>query len=285
MRRRFMSKNDATIFDTNNYLTIEALEDEFSVFFEQRIEYGIDGKGWKILEPFTYTPLIKAGQTLSFRGELTPTAYSGIGRFNLSKGCNLKGNCLSLIFGDDAADNLDLSGKDSCFYSLFEGSDGIKNVSPTFLPATTLAVHCYNSMFYGCTSLTTAPELPATTLANHCYSNMFYGCTSLTAAPKLPATTLAYGCYGNMFYNCTSLTVAPELPATTLADYCYDEMFRGCSKLNYIKMLATDISAPGCLSDWVSGVASTGTFVKNSAMTSLPTGYSGIPRGWAVQNA
>jgi hypothetical protein len=88
-----------------------------------------------------------------------------------------------------------------------------------------------------------------------------------------------------MFNGCTSLTTAPELPATTLADYCYIYMFRGCSKLNYIKMLATNISISGCLTNWVSNVSSTGTFVKNPAMTSLPTGKSGIPSGWTVVDA
>lgn len=34
-------------------------------------------------------------------------------------------------------------------------------------------------MFWGCTSLITAPELPATTLVNSCYTDMFNGCTSL----------------------------------------------------------------------------------------------------------
>jgi hypothetical protein len=34
-------------------------------------------------------------------------------------------------------------------------------------------------MFYGCTSLTTAPELPATTLVNKCYCVMFYNCRKL----------------------------------------------------------------------------------------------------------
>jgi hypothetical protein len=87
-----------------------------------------------------------------------------------------------------------------------------------------------------------------------------------------------------MFYYCTNLTTAPELPATTLADDCYYYMFYNCNKLNYIKMLATDISASGCLSNWVIGVASTGTFVKNPDMNSLPTGYSGIPSGWTVVN-
>ena len=85
----------------------------------------------------------------------------------------------------------------------------------------TLASYCYNYLFYGCTSLTTAPALPATTLADHCYESMFNGCTSLTTAAALPATTLAGSCYRNMFYGCSSLTTAPELPATTLADNCY----------------------------------------------------------------
>jgi hypothetical protein len=86
-------------------------------------------------------------------------------------------------------------------------------------------------MFYGCTSLTQAPELPAMTLASNCYDSMFQGCTSLIQVPELSATTLTEGCYQNMFYGCTSLTQAPELSATTLANYCYNGMFSGCSNI------------------------------------------------------
>ena len=85
-----------------------------------------------------------------------------------------------------------------------------------------------------------------------------------------------------MFQGCTSLTTAPELPATTLVSSCYQRMFINCINLNYIKMLATDISATNCLYYWVYNVSGTGTFVKNPAMTSLPTGISGIPSGWTV---
>ena len=60
---------------------------------------------------------------------------------------------------------------------------------------------------------------------------MFYGCTSLTTAPKLPATTLYEHCYDRMFHDCTNLTAIPALPATTLTDYCYDRMFKGCKSL------------------------------------------------------
>jgi hypothetical protein len=49
-------------------------------------------------------------------------------------------------------------------------------------------------------------------------------------------------------------------------------------------MLATDISADNCLTNWVKGVAATGEFTKASTMTSLTTGDSGIPSGWNVVN-
>lgn len=51
--------------------------------------------------------------------------------------------------------------------------------------------------------------------------------------------------------------------------------------VNYIKMMATDTSATSCLYSWVSGVNSSGTFIKN-ANTTIPTGTSGIPSGWTV---
>ena len=146
------------------------------------------------------------------------------------------------------------------------------------------------SLFDGCESLTTAPELPATTLADNCYYEMFNGCTSLTAAPELPTTTLTEFCYNRMFYNCTSLTVAPELPAETLVNWCYYRMFYGCTNLSNITMLATNISVSGCLNNWVSGVASTGTFTKAASLVQgseagqIPTGTSGIPEGWTVVN-
>ena len=129
--------------------------------------------------------------------------------------------------------------------------------------------HCCAAMFYGCTSLITAPELPATSLESDCYASMFYGCTSLTAAPALPATTLASGCYESMFYGCTSLITAPELPAIALMPYCYASMFYGCTSLTTVPALpATDMQPQcyasmfrGCIKIKVSATAS-GTYTK-----------------------
>ena len=197
--------------------------------------------------------------------------------------------------------------KKECYLNLFSGCTSL--TSAPSLPATTMAEHCYRNLFNGCSNLTSAPELPATALAISCYTNMFYGCSKLTTPPVLPATTLAEGCYQALLYNCTSLTTAPELPATTLAptcyknlfqgctslttapelnaetlvSNCYTNMFYGCSKLNYIKALFTTTPSTTYTSNWVNGVASTGTFVKNREATWDVTGVNAIPTGWSVE--
>ena len=171
----------------------------------------------------------------------------------------------------------------SCYYYMFNGCTSLTTAPE--LPAITLASYCYNGMFKNCSALTTAPTLPATTLANYCYYYMFDGCSSLTTAPALPATTLADSCYYYMFNGCTSLTTAPELPAITLASYCYSYMFQNCSNLNYIKAMFTTTPSSSYTGNWVSRVASTGTFVKNSAATWDVTGTNGVPSGWTVQTA
>ena len=176
-----------------------------------------------------------------------------------------------------------------CYQDMFYACTGLTSLPSNLLPATTLASSCYKEMFQNCRGLTSLPSdftLPATTLANGCYSRMFENCTGLTSLPSnlLPATTLAQSCYYEMFNGCTSLTTAPALPATTLKYTCYYYMFNNCTNLNYIKMLATDISATSCLTYWVTGVASSGTFVKHPNAT-IPTGSSGIPSGWTVETA
>ena len=171
----------------------------------------------------------------------------------------------------------------NCYSRMFQYCTNLTTAPE--LPATTLASGCYDSMFNGCTGLTTAPELPATTLADNCYSSMFEGCKSLVTAPELPATTLTNSCYSGMFRSCTNLVNAPVLSATTLADWCYYEMFYGCSSLNYIKAMFTTTPGTHYTYNWVSSVASTGTFVKNSAARWDVTGVNGIPEGWTIQRA
>ena len=219
-------------------------------------------------------------------GQIGYNASDNGGVFTSTCRVNVQGNIMSLLYGDNFDDKATLE-NDYAFASLFDDVENnesclIVDASNLILPAMALTDYCYAYMFYGCTSLTTAPELPATTLVTGCYCGMFSGCTSLTTAPELPATTLAYECYSDMFEGCTSLTIAPELPATTLVTICYYGMFSGCTNLNYIKCLATNISASNCTKNWVNNVAATGIFIKADSMTSWTTGANGIPSGWTI---
>ena len=270
-----------------NYLTFKAIEDStiaLSAKTSPNVLYSIDYGEWVEWDYSAIT--LSAGSSVRMKGSnpngfTIDTKDSNRNKFVMTGKISASGNIMSLLYDDDFENNTTIPCS-CCYSNMFAGCTSLTTAPE--LPATTLAEDCYSDMFYGCTSLTTAPELPATTLAKGCYLLMFKGCTSLTTAPELPATTLVDYCYSNMFQDCTSLTTAPELPATTLVDYCYKGMFYGCSKLNYIKMLATDISASNCLNSWVSGVASTGTFVKSASMISLPTGVDGIPSGWTIEN-
>ena len=152
--------------------------------------------------------------------------------------------------------------------------------TPPALKSTILGNYCFTSIFKNCTSLISAPELPALTLTQNCYQAAFEGCTSLVNPPALPATEMKPNCYRNLFYGCTSLVNPPELPATTLAEGCYRSLFFNCSSLNSITVYADDISANNCTNDWLSGVASSGTFNNMGSATYTINSASGIPSGW-----
>ena len=165
----------------------------------------------------------------------------------------------------------------SCYDGMFRGCSSL-TTAPA-LPATKLAVSCYSGMFSGCTSLTTAPTLPATTLVSYCYSSMFGGCTSLTTAPELPATTLASNCYHYMFNGCTSLTTAPVLPATTLGHSCYSSMFFGCKSLTTAPALPATKLAPYCYNSMFYDCISLTTAPKLPATTLLDNCYKSMFNG------
>ena len=302
-------------------LTLEALTAGTIVVGDPQsgMQYTLNG-GPKT--PMTESPTeitVAVGDKVAFYGDGTNiTSYSSTVIGGGTAEVKAYGNIMSLVneTGFDTATTLTA---DAAFYYLFQGYFNLKDISGLKLPATTLTVRCYESMFSYCTGLTTVPTdlLPATTLARRCYRRMFTGCENLTNVPMLPATTLAMECYVNMFYNCTglttvpsnllpattldiscysfmffnclNLTTAPVLPATTLVDACYQEMFSSCYNLSSVTCLATSgINQNGSTDDWLSGAGDVGQGTKtfNAVSTAeWPEGNSnGIPDGWTRQN-
>lgn len=166
----------------NTYMYIQALSDGLSVSFSRNnIEYSIDNiDNWEILESDNQSPIINKGQKIYFRAfNLTAEDNWGIGTFQINKRCNIGGNAMSLLFGDDYLNKYSLQNKRYAFAYLFRECALIEKVSSSFLPATTLSDECYAFMFDGCTRLEKAPDLPATTLEDGCYYGMFFNCFNL----------------------------------------------------------------------------------------------------------
>ena len=273
------------------------------------ISYSKNGGSWTEWD-YTNIPVVK-DDVIYFKGvnDRIGSSDSNYSVFTSTGKIAASGNIMSLLYGDDYEGKLSLSSKGYCFYKLFFNCSSLTNApelpatelssscyrnmfyycdsltTAPALPATTLANNCYISMFSYCTSLNTAPELPATTLVTGCYQYMFNKCTSLVNSPKLPATTLSINCYSNMFSGCSSLTNAPELPATELKNNCYYAMFSSCTKLNYVKANFLTEPSSTYTSNWLSRVASTGTFVPNPDATwpsTITRNSTTVPSGWTI---
>ena len=226
------------------------------------ISYSINNGEWtEITASSTGAPItVSSGDKVRLKG--TNTTYSNGSKDSCS--CfsggtayyNIEGNIMSLIGGDNFSGLTTFNGATWVFHDLFAQSKAV-SAKNLILPVMTLTSHCYRAMFSKANNVTEAPALPATTLADSCYKYMF---------------------------DVTSITKAPDLLATTLANSCYEGMFQNCSGLNYIKCMATNISASNCTNVWVQNVSASGTFVKDSSMTSWTTGSNGIPTRWIVRD-
>ena len=266
MRRRALSSKIKTgpKIELQNYLTFEALADNFAVSLSANdIEYCIDGDGnWKTLAKATKTPYVGKGHLISVKANLSAgTTSAGIGTFSMTSDCAVSGNVLSLRFGDRIPDTSAIA----CQISNYFCKNMFKN-AVQLIDAQNLILKAYRINKYGCNA-------------------MFQGCTNLVNPPKLPCTVFnGSDVYAFMFDGCTALEKAPDLPATSLPD-SYRYMFRGCTNLKYIKAMFIEISSAAYLDEWVNGVSSSGTFVKNAAATWDVTGTDGVPSGWTVETA
>ena len=256
---------------SQEYLTLEVVTDGTiglktnGSIGSKTLSYKINNGEWTSISTsasnggVVYIQNLVAGDKVKFKGSNNSYASSKNNYMNFEGGTatfNIWGNIMSLTNGDNFASATSLTGTFN-FCSIFKLSPCL-SAENLILPVLTLTEACYRAMFSKAT---------------------------LTVAPKiLPATTLAQYVYWYMFEECPIIT-APELPFTgTLPAYSYGYMFTGCTNLNYVKCLATNISATSATTGWLTNVAKTGTFIKNSDMSGWSTGVNGIPSGWTTQD-
>ena len=260
------------------------------------VEWSKDGRTWNhtdnTSEAVTIDVQVASGEKVYWRGSGNCMTALNAGdpyssKFSSTCRFDASGNITSLLLGVNyvtAIVNYSTSGvRNVTFANLFRGCTTIVNAKDLILPTfTSYYTYIFYCVFNGCTSLVSAPHLPSTDAATWCYGQTFQGCTNLLAVAEMPLTTLAANCCRQMYQGCSLITRAQLPTVGALVDNCYYRMFLGCSALTYVKCLATDISATGCLSDWLYGVSSTGTFIQADGVT-WPRGASGIPTNWTIE--
>lgn len=278
---------------STHYLTLVAQTDNVTFSYStatssNKLQYSVDsGSTWNDLSNGSSTSSINNGDRIMFKASgLTVNTERGIGKIIPSASASVEGNIMSLEYGDNFSGQTTIQNNYQ-FRKLFSGVTTITSAENMVLPATTVKQQCYSQMFQGCTNLVKTPKTigssAMTWSGNYCFSNLFSYCTSLTTVPSglLPALNLGTQCYWYMFEGCSGLTTAPDLPATTTASQCYQGMFINCSSLNYITVLTTNNFT---MNEWLSGVAASGTFVKNPNATWSSCGQNTYPCGWTVQD-
>ena len=195
---------------------------------------------------------------------------------------------------------------DTSYYSHFSGSTAYFNLSgnidsiadaTNFKTGNVSLTTNYKGLFRA-TNVVNASNLylPSPTVEFQ-YRMLFRECASLVAIPSMAHfnTRVNYMCMG-MFGLCTSLERATDLPAIDFAEsgatkYIFAEMFSGCTNLNYVENYSINKENLQAtyypFSNWLKGVAASGTFVGKKAGTLdvWTSGASGIPSGWTFVEA
>lgn len=206
------------------------------------------------------TPSVAIGDKVYWRGSGTRmargTTASSASVFSSTCNFNASGHIGSLLNVDTIANYSTIS-SNYAYTMLFYGSTKIKSAGNLLLP-TTITQYCFNRMFMNCSNLVTSmDEIGAASVPAYCCNRMFYACGNLETTPAIMAT----GGSGN---------------------YILQYMFYNCAKVNYIKCLLLTRPSSSTFNNWVSGVASTGIFVKHINATWNNTGNSGVPTNWTT---
>ena len=230
---------------------------------------------WGEWGPYTSSDdivLTHVGDKVQFRGDNAAYADGGgNSHFSCTAGCYAYGNIMSLNNSTTFSTYTAMT-KHYVFYRLFmNNSCLLSHGSKRFLlPATNVAPYCYESMFEGCTSLTTGPlTLPATSTSESSYKNMFKDCCSLITAPTISATNLGPRSCVNMFIGCSSLITAPAISATVIPINCCESMFEGCTSLTTSPALSATSINPSSYKNMFKGCSSLVTAPAISA-TDIP---------------
>ena len=268
------------------YLTTEFLESGTASLVNNgygafSVQYSLNNGEWTLLSTTDTGITVSEGDVIRWKQTTTKYASSDSAyiSFDFNARCNLYGNMMSLLGGDNFADVTGFT-QQRTFVKTFINCK-IVDATNFVIGADTVAQDGMRNIFQGNTYMVNGPKiLSAMNLGGASYNHMFHGCTSLINAPELPATVLPSNVYNGMFSGCRALQMAPKMATpTSIGGYAYCYMFENCSSLNYVEYYGTSDGKAG----WMNSVPSGGTFIKECGV-SWPSGASGIPNGWTVKD-
>ena len=189
-----------------------------------------DGASWTSSSDASVAIDVSAEQRLMVRRLTGNCANDSIGTITISQPCYVYGNVHSLFgFRNKLTGSFGRNGYSELFKNQINlWNHGFRNICIVPVDGTNKAndmSNMFNSMFYGCRSLTTAPVLDFSNLntssvfeMNSMFSSMFSECSSLTTGPVLDFSNWntsnvqdMSSMFSSMFYGCSSLTIAPVL--------------------------------------------------------------------------
>ena len=221
-----------------------------------------DGVSWTSSSAASVAMSVSAGQRLMVR-RLDGSCANNIGTITINQPCYVYGNVHSLYgFRNKLTGSFGNYGYNELFKNQTNlRNHGFRNICIVPVGGTNKADdmgYMFSSMFYGCSSLTTAPVLDLSNFdtssvqfMNYMFCDMFYGCSSLTTPPVLDLSNFDTSIVGNMngmfngmFSGCTSLTTGPvldlsifDISSVTWMNAMFSSMFYGCTSLTTAPVL------------------------------------------------
>lgn len=186
----------------------------------QTLQYSSDnGTTWNTFDTST-TINMSTNDEVLMRGILSAdVGVSDYSKFRTTGNLTVSGN-INTLWDYTAVDlGAAFQLKKRCGSHLFQDCTAIYDVSGLTIPSTNLAEGCYEYMFYGCATISTAPVLPATTLVEDCYNCMFNGCALLSYIKCLATDISATNCTYYWVANLMSLVSGTFVKASTMTNW------------------------------------------------------------------
>ena len=173
------------------YLTVEILEDGYFYMFrtayqdgtEEALYYNKNNGGWVSMPNYSNPLNVSKNDIIRFKSKLDASkdidqgfVVLGIYDINDAAAFNIYGNIMSLIYGDDFANNSELNENItvSPFKNMFLRAK-VRDASNLCLPSTHLLKNMYFG-FFNESTIEYAPKIIPAHLADSCYGAMFKRC-------------------------------------------------------------------------------------------------------------